>query len=159
MKRLLIVAALFACISCGRDGDNGINGINGANGANGTSAVVNSSIINKFEAVGTGLHGVNELDFSAVTLGAQTVDTKCNGSYGNNGNVSGVAQGKYVLYGSSDFGFLQFGHLAYIGATPSAVQSACSAMSKERYSYQIRGTVLTLCMINYPFCADYNVVQ
>jgi len=155
MKITAIMITLLTLASCGKD-ESSQPVINPPL----PSDVVNESVLNKFESVdGQGLHGINQLDYSQVTLGVPTQDTNCNGSYGNVGLVNGVDRGFSLMTGSTESGTLQFGHLAYKDATPAALATTCKAVSKEAYTYVMNGDVLTLCMVNYNFCADYKVVK
>ena len=150
-KYLVMVLVALTLASCGRDNYNSTVVTN--------PTVVNESIINKFEAVTTGINGVQTLDFRSITLATQTpFFFSCTGSYGNSGNVGGVSQGNYVVYGSNSNGFIQVGHLQYYNdAGPNA--QVCRDMTKERYTYDIIGTTLTVCMVNYPYCSEYEVVK
>jgi len=109
---------------------------------------------------GTGLHGLETIDLRGVTKNQEQQEIiGCNGTYGNSGKVNGVSEGK-VLF--TDDG-VQFGHLAYVNASNAEL---CRQISKERYSYKIKGDVMTLCMLNYTnadgslkYCTDYNAIQ
>ena len=123
---------------------------------------VTKSILNKFQAVDNApLHGISELDFSTFTLGvAQELDYDCNGNYGNSGLVNGVDRGMILVDGGKTSGIIQIGHTKYVGAS----DPVCRQLSKERYSYQMDGEILTLCMLNYrqengelKYCAKYSV--
>ena len=155
MKILLCLAILAVLTACGKDKDS----VNPPSPIDPDPVVQNESILNKFTAVTVGLHGINELDYSQVTLGVPTQDTNCTGSYGNVGLVNGVDRGFSLMSGTESEGTLQFGHLAYVGISNPALYNACRSISKESYTYKITGDVLKLCMVNYPFCADYKVVK
>ena len=158
MKKIaMLLAITVMTISCGKDKD----GAPIVTPPTPPAPVVNASIIqDKFESVdGNGLHGLNELDFTTLQLGVPKSDTTCNGSYGNSGDVNGVSEGQVLIEGTDSEGIIQVGHLAYVGATPLAVKQGCQAISKERYTYKSVGDILTICMVNYPFCADYKKVQ
>lgn len=159
MKFLVLVSLLVLSVSCGKNG--AVDCFNGCTGSsNGSSGVEpDASILSKFEAVGTGLHGVNSLDFSTKQLNVQNdLSLVCDGSYGNNGDVGGAQPSKVLLTGDEQNGVIQLGHTKYIGAS----NPLCRDVSKEAYSFKIEGKTLTLCMVNYTntdgspkYCADY----
>lgn len=149
MKSLLAIALItLTLVSCGKDKDS-------QPAPSEPTPVQNASILSVFRADTEGLHGVNELDFRNFELGVQQAVTFCDGSFGNSGQVNGVDKGFSLFEGTESEGTYQYGHLAYVGAS----NPLCRALSKERYTYKIVGKTLTLCMVNYPFCADYTEVE
>lgn len=146
MKNLLLLGLItLSLVSCGKKKANVVQPI---------QPETNVSVLNTFRS-DSGLHGINEIDFSTSQIGVPVIETFCNGTYGNSGLVNGVDRGQSLLEGSETEGTLQFGNLAYVGAS----NPLCRAMSKERYTYKITGKVMKLCMVNYPFCADYTLVE
>ena len=148
MKKYYVVFLVLATlVSCGPGKTGG-----GAETPVTPTPVVNAPITSKFEAIGQGLHGIQSFDFSNITLNQEQNEIiGCNGSFGNSGQVNGVNEGK-VLFTETT---IQFGHLAYVGAS----NSLCRDISKESYTYTITENVLELCMVNYNFCAQYQVVE
>jgi hypothetical protein len=73
---------------------------------------------------------------------------------GNIGSVNGVASGSVRTTGTPYKGTIQFGNVAYVGAT----DSRCHDISKEAYSYETDGgQIVTICIVNanYPYCTQY----
>ena len=150
MKTFLVLFSLLLVTSCGDKDTTTIN--------NPPPVVINKSIINDFVAVNDGLHGITNLNYSTVTLGVQyDVSEACPYGLGNVGNVGPeeVEPNNSLIAGSSDQGIIQFGHLGYVKSDGS-FDATCRALSKERYTYKITGDILTLCMVNYAYCADYK---
>jgi hypothetical protein len=149
MKTLLLITALVLA-SCGKKEETAYN-------TPVPAPIPNASIFNKYVVVepGTGLHGLDELDFSESQLNVQEEVEFCDGSYGNSGNVNGVALGHSLFEGTESEGTFQFGHLAYVGAS----NPLCRDLSKERYTYKTTGKNLKFCMVNYPFCANYKLAE
>ena len=100
-------------------------------------------------------NGTKTLDFRNLTLEQEMsadLVLVCNGSFGNNGKVNGMARGNVKLTGTNQKGYLMVGHLKYNGAT----DHTCSDMSKELYSYAIDGQTLTFCTLNWDACGTYT---
>lgn len=152
MKSLLLITALVL-VSCGKKDETAYTTPVPAP----TPVEQNASIFNRYLVVeaGTGLHGLDELDFSDSELGVQETVDFCDGTFGNAGNVNGVIPGHSLFEGNESEGTFQIGHLAYVGAS----NPLCRDMSKERYTYKITGKNLKFCMVNYPFCADYTLAE
>jgi hypothetical protein len=143
--KIALLFTLITLVSCGRT-------------HNKSAPVVeqNVSINNKFHSA-AGLHGINDINFSDFALNVPVdVSSQCSGtSYGNSGLVGGVSEGYAELQGDENEGILQYGHLPYL----NPLDSLCRELSKESYTYKITGKNLKLCMVNYPFCADYTIVE
>jgi hypothetical protein len=99
----------------------------------------------------------DNIDFSALKLNATQPSNdllNCDGSMGNIGSVNGVASGSVRTTGTPYKGTIQFGNVAYVGAT----DSRCHDISKEAYSYETDGgQIVTICIVNanYPYCTQY----
>lgn len=100
----------------------------------------------------------DNIDFSALKLNATQPSNdlfNCDGSMGNSGSVNGVASGSVRTTGTPYKGTIQFGNVAYVGAT----DSRCHDISKEAYSYETDGgQIVTICIVNanYPYCTQYT---
>src|ERR1043165_1968556 len=148
--KLIALLTLTFLVSCGKPA-------NDSDSPKKPAPVVKTSILNKFTAVdpSTALHGITDLDFTAFELNIPLdVSSQCQGSYGNSGSINGVAEGFAELQGNSQSGTLQYGNLPYV-ISAGVYDNLCRALSKEGYNYSIEGKILTLCMVNYPYCSDY----
>lgn len=120
---------------------------------------VNETLFHEFVSVdGNGLHGINNLDYTQVFLNTQLdtgLETLCDGTYGNSGQVNGADPSRTLVTGDAYNGIIQIGHTKYVGAS----NPLCRDISKESYTYSMNLDILTLCMVNYPYCADYKVVK
>lgn len=144
---LIILATILTLVSCGKKKSNQPDSI-----FTPPVAMPDASIFSKWETLDNQpLHGVPSFDFSPARLGTQISHGLCNGSYGNSGLVNGVDKGMVLFTGTEQDGIIQVGHTAYVGAA----NTLCRQLSKESYEYSIRGNIMRLCMVNYPFCADY----
>lgn len=119
----------------------------------------NDMIFYEFVSVDSnGLHGINNLDFRLIFLNDQLdrgLETLCDGTYGNVGQVNGADPSRVLVTGDGYNGIIQIGHTKYVGAS----NPLCRDISKESYTYSMNLDILTLCMVNYPYCADYKVVK
>ena len=99
------------------------------------------------------------LDFRLLTVTGKQPSSNainCDGTLGNSGKVNGIDPEEVRVTGDEQTGTIEYGHLAYVGATNYA---GCRAASKEAYTYSISGDVLTLCNVNcingvYAGCAS-----
>ena len=147
MKKLIALCVLISLVSCGKDKPN-----------KPSAPIPDVSIFNQWQPVGQGLHNLDLLDFTQGVIGAQTdigLEALCDGSYGSSGAVSGAQPSMALFLGSDTYGTIQLGHTKYVGAS----EPACRELSKEAYQYEIHGNTMTLRMVNYPFEAEYQVVQ
>ena len=153
MKKLITLTTLTALtclISCGR------HKTNPSVITPPPVIILNESILNKWVALDDApLHGITELDYSLYSMGVELEDQFCDGSLGNAGLVNGVSENHSMISGALDHGFIQFGHLSYVNASIPQ----CRDLSKERYEFRINGKIMRLCMVNYPYCADYKLVE
>ena len=149
-KALVIITSLAILVSCG-------------NKNKAPSVVVSplqpsdASVFSKWRVLPDedALHGIEELDYTGLELDVEFEDQNCNGSYGNAGVVNGVSEGAFKFTGTEQSGVLQFGHLKYVMAT----DPNCRSISKEGYEYNINGNIMRVCMVNYPYCADYQKID
>lgn len=155
--KILLLLSLVLSVSCGKD-----NSKKSSSPLPAKPPVVKTktTLFNVFESVdGNGLHGINSLDFREAIIGVQSdifeLELMCDGTYGNSGQVNGADPSRLVLTGDKYNGILQIGHTKYVGAS----DPACREISKEAYTYELIDDVLELCMVNYPYCAQYKVVE
>lgn len=147
MKQLFLIAILTISVSCGKKSNDS------------HPQPANETLFHEFVSVdGNGLHGINNLDYRSVFLNTQLdtgLETLCDGTYGNSGQVNGADPSRTLITGDAYNGVIQVGHTKYVGAT----NPLCREISKEAYTYSMNKNILTLCMVNYDFCADYKVVD
>lgn len=155
MKLSLLVLPLILLASCG-----GSRSTRSNPGVVTPPPAPNASVFNKWTS-DSGLHGVNELDFTGVTLGELVPQTFCPGSLGNSGTMGpeAVPENMRLIDGDLDNGIIQYGHLPYVGISDTTLYNLCRGVSKERYTFTTTVDTLRICMVNYPFCADYTLVE
>lgn len=159
MKLVTLITLLVLSVSCGRSHNAGsIAEIPAAPEL--PTEIINASIFNQFQSVdGEGLHGINSFNLAGGELNVQSdvlaLESLCDGSYGNVGDVNGAQPSRITFTGDATNGILQIGNTKYVGAS----NPVCRELSKESYTYTMSEQTLTLCMVNYPFCADYTVVE
>lgn len=149
MKKLLALSVLLTLVSCGPQSKTKV--------IPAPQPESDVSIFNSWVPVGTGLHGLEVLDFSGGIIGGQSdigLEQLCNGRYGNSGQVNGSNPSRALFMGDETQGTIQLGHTEYVGAS----EPACRGMSKEKYRYEIQGRTMILFMVNYPFSAQYEVL-
>jgi hypothetical protein len=144
----LLIALTFATASgCGRSDDN--------DAVTYTDLTINAPMKAVTQPAVLG----DVINFTALKLNATQPSNdliNCDGSMGNNGSVNGVASGSVRTTGTPYKGTIQFGNVAYVGAT----DSRCHDISKEAYSYDAdsKGGI-TICLTNalYPYCTTYQL--
>lgn len=140
MKSALLIFSLLTLASCGP----------GKTGGSNSPVPVptdGSSILSQFTNTNAS-SALPTLDFRLLTLDGKQPSSNalnCDGTLGNSGKVSGVDENEVRVIGDEKNGTIEFGHLAYVGATEFA---ACRAASKEAYTYSVSNKVLTLCNVN-----------